>query len=59
MGTSQAVWTDSRNGIDGMVVSGGDPCSTLHAIYSKPFAFRKVWAAGEERNVTSALPASV
>ena len=27
--------------------------------YSNPFAFRTVWAAGEERNVTSALAASV
>jgi hypothetical protein len=34
-------------------------CGTPHALYSKPFAFRTVWAAGEERNVTSALPASV
>ena len=37
----------------------GAPCGTPHALYSKPFAFRTVWAAGEERNVTSALPASV
>jgi hypothetical protein len=29
------------------------------ALYSNPFAFRTVWAAGEERNVTSALAASV
>jgi len=34
-------------------------CGTQHALYSNPFAFRAVWAAGEEKNVTSALPASV
>jgi hypothetical protein len=43
----------------GIVASGGEPCGTPHALYSKPFAFRTVWAAGEERNVTSAVPASV
>ena len=37
----------------------GGPCGTPHAPYSKPFAFRTVWAGGEERNVTSALAASV
>jgi hypothetical protein len=42
----------------GLVASGGKPCGTPHALYSKPFAFRTVWAAGEERNVTSALAAS-
>ena len=49
----------SRNGIYGIVASGGEPCGTPHALYSNPFAFRTVWAAGEERNVTSALAASV
>jgi hypothetical protein len=38
---------------------GASLAGTPHALYSKPFAFRTVWAAGEERNVTSALPASV
>ena len=35
------------------------PCGRPHALYSNPFAFRTVWAAGEERNVTSALAASI
>ena len=46
-------------GIYGIVASGGEPCGTPDALYSNPFAFRTVWAAGEERNVTSALAASV
>jgi len=56
---SRAVWTDSENGTYGIVARGGEPCGTPHALHSKPFAFRTVWAAGEERNVTSARPASV
>ena len=39
--------------------SGGAPCGMPLALYSKPFALRTVWTAGEERNVTSALAASV
>ncbi len=50
----EAVWTDYDNG----VASGRAPRSTPHTPYSKPFAFRTVWAGGEERNVTSALAAS-
>jgi len=50
---------DSPNGIYGIVATGASLAGTPHALYSKPFAFRTVWAAGEERNVTSALPASV
>ena len=30
-----------------------------HALHSNPFAFRTVWVAGEERNVISAIAASV
>ena len=41
------------------VGASGPACAALDAIHSKPFAFRTVWAAGEERNVTSALAASV
>jgi hypothetical protein len=45
--------------VSGFMDSGVEPCGTPHALYSNPFAFRTVWAAGEERNVTSALAASV
>ena len=54
-----AASPNSRIGIYGIVASGGEPCGTQDALYSNPFAFRTVWAAGEERNVTSALAASV
>jgi len=45
-----------RPGFMEIVASGG---GTPYAVYSNPFAFRTVWAAGEERNVISALAASV
>jgi hypothetical protein len=48
----------SRNAIYVIVASGGELFGTPPALYSKPFAFRTVWAAGEERNVTNALAAS-
>jgi len=57
MGKSESQ-ARSRNVIYGIVASGGEPCGTPHACYSNPFAFRTVLAAGEERNVTSALAAS-
>jgi hypothetical protein len=41
----------SQIGIYGIVASAGEPCGTPDALYSNPFAFRTVWAAGEERNV--------
>jgi hypothetical protein len=34
-----AVWTDSRNGIYGIVPGGCEPCGTIR-LYSKPFAFQ-------------------
>src|SRR5829696_978820 len=43
----------------GIAASGAGLCGTAATLYSNPFAFRTVWAAGEERNVTSALAASV
>jgi hypothetical protein len=46
---------DSRNGIYGIVASGGAPCD---APYSKPFALKTALAAGEVRYVTSAPAAS-
>jgi hypothetical protein len=53
------IWPVGDQAAVGDEGTGGVDRGQSVPLYSKPFAFRTVWAAGEERNVTSALPASV
>lgn len=49
----------SRYAIYAMPASVAAPLCTQDPLYSNPFAFRTVRAAGAERNVTSALATSI